>query len=75
MEINYQQNGPDGKMEAEEVEAFSEKTSIEDEIGAAAMEEEECETCGGEKEIERTVLGADGEVSYYTIKCSDCESI
>jgi len=54
MTINYQQNGPDGKMEAEEIlsqEKVQVSLDASGEIGyAAAMEETECKLCDGTRE-------------------------
>jgi len=67
MTINYQQNGPDGKMEAEEVSPIKVSLDASGEIGyAAAMEETECKLCEGTGEVELL----DGKMR----KCQECSS-
>lgn len=63
MEKHYTQNGPDGKMEAEEVSQINYPTSLQDELAYAATldeEDEVCEDCGGTG-ILRYDYGQDGQ--------------
>lgn len=62
---NYQQNGPDGKMEAEEVSQINYGTEAEAEIElAAAMEASECKICEGVGKVEK--------YNGFMVPCQEC---